>query len=174
MFAVRRFLGKAISKNEEPRLYRQGVLTIQAALDPSLARPGPDILPNRGFVDADRGSEKSSCPDSTPSSIHPRQLVREFLSEPTTRHALQPLHDLGHRILQRNHHVQMYMIPIQPPTSFNEPIGMKFPHFPGAPSSSTRHPRHEDFPPIPGQPHQMILRLVDDMRLSMELHRRPS
>ena len=138
-----------------------------------LLAPVSDILPNRGFVDADRGGEQSSCPHPTPIPIHLRQIVREFLFEPTTRHALQRLHDLGHRILRRNHQVQMYMIPVHPHL-LTEPIGVKFPHFSEHLLEVLSHPRHEDFPPIPGHPHQMVLRLVDDMRLSMKLHQRPS
>ncbi len=66
--------------------------------------------------------------------------------------------------------MQMHMISIHTDL-LNEPIRVKFPHFPEHLLEVLSEPQHEDFPPIPRHPHQLVLRLVDHMSLAMELHR---
>jgi hypothetical protein len=102
----------------------------------------PHVLSNRGLVDANRGSEKSSCPDPAAIPIYFAQHVREFLFQLPTGYALQGLHYLGDRILWRNHHVQMNMVPFHS-YLLQEPIGVKFPHCPEDLLQIFRHPGHE-------------------------------
>ena len=133
----------------------------------------PNIVPNRRFVDTDRRDEESSCPDSAPIPVHFGQIVREFLFHPTTCYTLQRLHHFRHRVFRRNHHVQMHMIAVHPHFLY-EPIRVKFPHSMQRFLKILGYSRHEDSSSIPRHPDNVILRLVNDVRLPMEFHRLPS
>lgn len=51
-----------------------------------------DIVPNRRLVDAHRGGEKSSCPNSATIPIHFAYHVREFPFQLPTGHTFQGFH----------------------------------------------------------------------------------
>jgi hypothetical protein len=59
------------------------------------------------------------------------------------------------------------------PDFLDEAIRVKVPHFLEHFLEVLGHARHEDFSSIPRHPHEMVLRLIDDMGLPTELHRRP-
>ncbi len=64
------YAGQYTQEMKNPALTGGVSLQFKLRLTRLLLALVPDILPNRGFIDANRGGEKSSCPDAPSIPLH--------------------------------------------------------------------------------------------------------